>query len=183
HMGTEVPNPDFDMDNEGHAGWRFDNFFNPPDWDKSDSGNLKTWLQIYTPDIVLMELGTNDVFQCRKVKDMIKDLSTIIELLRKKNNNVKIFVAQIPPLGPQWSEKKLCNNDTAYAQVIMELNKAIASFTNKDSTPQSPVIAVDQFTGIDPKTDMFDDIHPNEKGEKIMAERWFEKIKPFLEKV
>ena len=182
HMGTEVPNPDFDMDNEGHSGWRFDNLFNPPDWD-STRGNLTAWLNTYSPDIVLLELGTNDVFQCRKIKDMLKDLSATIDLLRKKNNTVKIFVAQIPPLGAQWADKKLCGNDTSYSRVIIDLNKNIASFSEVHSTAQSPVIAVDQFTGVDTAKDMFDDIHPNEKGEKIMAERWFGAIEKYLKKL
>ena len=182
HMGTEVPVPDFDMDNEGHSGWTFEHILKPPSWD-SARGNLHEWIKTYTPDIVLIELGTNDVFQCRKPADMFGNLNVILYLLREKNKHVKIFLAQIPPLGAQWSDKKLCNNDTTYADAIINLNKEIAVYAKEHSTNQSPIIIVDQYTGVNPAVDMFDDIHPNTNGEKIMAERWFNSIKGYLKKL
>ncbi|HVX49645.1 MAG TPA: putative Ig domain-containing protein [Chitinophagaceae bacterium] len=32
HAGGEVPNPDFDMDHEGHSGWTTGHVFHPPGW-------------------------------------------------------------------------------------------------------------------------------------------------------
>ncbi|MBV9961972.1 MAG: putative Ig domain-containing protein [Parafilimonas sp.] len=182
HMGSDVPIPDFDMDNEGHSGWTFEDILKPPSWD-SLKGNLHEWIKTYTPDIVLIELGTNDVFQCRKPSDMFGNLNVIVALLREKNKHVKIFLAQIPPLGAQWSDKKLCNNDTTYHHAIIYLNNQIVVYAKEYSTTQSPIIIVDQYTGVDPSVDMFDDIHPNTKGEKIMAERWFNAIQPYLKKL
>ncbi len=182
HVGSDAPVPDFDMDNEGHSGWTFEQILKPPSWD-SARGNLHQWINTYSPDIVLMELGTNDVFQCRTIDQMFGNLNVIVYLLREKNKGVKIFLAQIPPLGKQWSDKKLCGNDTTYAEAIVNFNKAIAVYAKQHSTKQSPVIVVDQFTGVDPSVDMFDDIHPNTKGEKIMAERWFDAIQPYLKKL
>ena len=40
-----------------------------------------------------------------------------------------------------------------------------------------------QYNGVNIVTNTFDDIHPNTKGEKIMAERWFEAIKDYLKKL
>lgn len=31
--------------------------------------------------------------------------------------------------------------------------------------------------------DMYDDIHPNSKGEKIMAQRWFDAMRGYLKKL
>ncbi|MEO8711097.1 MAG: GDSL-type esterase/lipase family protein [Parafilimonas sp.] len=180
--GTTAPEPDFDMDHEGHSGWTFEHILKPPSWD-SARGNLHQWINDYTPDIVLIELGTNDVFQCRKPADMFANLNVILALLREKNKHVKIFLAQIPPLGAQWSDKKLCGNDTTYHDAIVNLNKDFISFTREHTTAQSPIILVDQYTGVNPATDTFDDIHPNTKGEKIMAERWFEAVKWYLKKL
>lgn len=182
HAGTDVPVPDFDMDNEGHSGWNFRDVLKPPSWDNK-RGNLYQWIKTYMPDIVLLELGTNDVFQCRKTKDMLANLTEILNILRSKNKHIKIFLAQIPPLGAQWADKKLCGVNTTYAEAIIELNKQILFYAKQHSTTQSPVIVVDQYTGINPATDMFDDIHPNTSGEKIMAERWFTAIKSYLKKL
>jgi len=182
HMGTDVPIPDFDMDNDGHSGWTFEHILQPPSWD-TIRGNLHQWIKNYASDIVLMELGTNDVFQCRKIEDMFSNLDVILALLREKNKHVKIFLAQIPPLGKEWSDKKLCGNDTTYAAAIINFNKAIAEYAGEHSTKQSPIIVVDQFTGVDPSKDMFDDIHPNTSGERKMADRWFDAIQPYLKKL
>lgn len=181
HMRSEVPKPDFDMDHEGHSGWTFEHFFHPPDWD-SIRGNIYSWLKMYTPDIVLLELGTNDVFQCRKTADMIKDLGQVIQVLRTANASVKIFVAQIPPLGAQWAPKDLCGNG-AYYLAIDSLNKEIAASVKRYDTNTSPIVLVDQFSGIDPAVHMYDDIHPNTAGEKIMAQRWFDAIEKYLKKL
>lgn len=182
HMGGDVPDPDFDMDHEGHSGWRFDDIFNPPSWD-SAGGNINSWLQSYKPDIVLVELGTNDVFQCRTVKDMIGDLQKLTGLLRQTNSSVKIFLAQIPPLGKEWSTKKLCGDSTDYDQAIHNLNKAFVEFAKMNSIRKSPVIIVDQYSGVNTDTEMYDDIHPNEVGEKRMAEKWFNAIRQYLNKL
>ena len=179
HAGGPVPNPDFDMDHDGHSGWNAAHIFNPPDWD-SARGNINQWLTMYTIDIALVELGTNDVFQCRTAKDVIANLTTLVNVLRKQNGQVKILIAQIPPLGVQWAPKKLCGDSIGYSTRIYELNTAILALTHKLNNHASPVIAVDQFTGVNPATDMYDDIHPNTKGEEEMAKRWFDKIKNFL---
>ena len=181
-MGGDTPNPDFDMDHEGHSGWRFDDIFHPPSWD-SARGNIHEWLKIYKPGIVLLELGTNDVFQCRTVNDMLKDLQTLVKVLREKNDRVKIFLAQIPPLGKQWAQKKLCGDSTGYDHAIRNLNKAFASFAKTNSVKRSPVLLVDQYNGINTDTEMYDDIHPNEAGEKKMAEKWFNAMHGFLNKL
>jgi acyl-CoA thioesterase I len=182
HMGGEVPDPDFDMDHDGHSGWRFDDVFHPPSWD-SARGNIIEWLKIYKPDMVLLELGTNDVFQCRTVSDMMKDLDRLIILLRKKNKGVKIFLAQIPPLGKQWAQQKLCGDSTDYDHAIRNLNRAFADFAKDHSLKRSPLIIVDQYNGINTDTEMYDDIHPNEEGEKKMAQKWFNAINQYLAKL
>ena len=179
HAGGDVPSPDFDMDHDGHSGWTAEHIFNPPDWD-SARGNINQWLTTYHPDIVLVELGTNDVFQCRKATDVIANFATLVNLLRTNNSAVKIFIAQIPPLGDEWAPKKLCGDSVMYDTRIRELNKDILAFTKQHFTTQSPVIAVDQYNGVTPRTDMYDDIHPNNIGEKSMAERWFNAIKKYL---
>jgi lysophospholipase L1-like esterase len=181
HEGGEMPNPDFDLDHEGHSGWTAADIFQAPNWD-STRGNIKLWLEEYTPDIVLVELGTNDVFQCRKIPDVLKNFSDLIQVLRKKNKTVKIFFAQIPPLGPQWAEKKLCRSDTSYDQSLRNLNKAIAVFVKNNSTISLPLFVVDQYSGIT-SANQYDDIHPNLSGEKIMAQRWFDAIHSYIKKL
>lgn len=182
HMGGEVPDADFDMDHDGHSGWKASDVLSPPDWDRQ-RGNIRDWLQEYKPDIVLLELGTNEVFQCVPVREAINTIDSLIRLLRVKSPSVKILLAQIPPLGPEWAPKKLCGNDITYGQAVTDFNNAVMELAKTTGSTASPVIIVDQFTGIDPAADLYDDIHPNEKGEKKMAERWFKALQPFLQRL
>ena len=182
NIGGNVPNADFDMDHDGHSGWKASDLLNQPDWDKQ-RGNIRDWLLTYTPDIALLEFGTNEVFQCIKNTDAINNIDTVIQLLREKNKSVKILLAQIPPLGAAWADKKLCNNDIEYAKAVIEFNKAILQYGKAKSSTASPIIIVDQFTGVNPAVDMYDDIHPNTIGEKKMAGKWFAAIKKHLRKL
>ena len=178
-MGGDVPNPDFDMDHDGHSGWTTHDILSPPDWDEQ-RGNINTWLKFYNPDIVLIELGTNDVFQCVPAKDAMNNISEIIDILRTKNPHVKIFLAQIPPLGAQWADKKLCGTDTSYSKSIEIFNNSIVKIASEKKTVSSNVVTVDLYSGVHPATDMYDDIHPNDIGEKDMAERWFMAINKYI---
>ena len=181
-MGGPVSNPDFDMDHDGHSGWKASDVLNQPDWDKQ-RGNIRDWLLTYTPDIALLEFGTNEVFQCIKNTDAINNIDTVIQLLREKNKSVKILLAQIPPLGAAWADKKLCSNDIEYSKAVIEFNKAILQYGKAKNSTGSPIIIVDQFTEVNPAVDMYDDIHPNAIGEKKMAEKWFAAIKKYLRKL
>ncbi|HMC85952.1 MAG TPA: hypothetical protein VKI61_10515 [Chitinophagaceae bacterium] len=51
------------------------------------------------------------------------------------------------------------------------------------NTKSFPVHAVAKFSGLNPATDMYDDIHPNSTGEKTMAKRWYDAIKIHLKKL
>jgi acyl-CoA thioesterase-1 len=178
----DVPNPDFDMDHEGHSGWKASEILHQPDWDMQ-RGNLYEWIKGYSPDIVLLELGTNEVFQCITPAEGLRSVTSIIEIIRAKNARVKIFVAQIPPLGAMWADKKLCGDNISYSQAIINYNDAIRALVAKMNSPGSPVILVDQYSGIHPAIDMNDDIHPNNIGEKKVAMRWYNAINKYLKKL
>lgn len=113
---------------------------------------------------------------------MFGNLTAIVNMLRAKNNEVKIFIAQIPPLGNKWDTASYCGSETL-GQRLQNFNKSIPLFATKNSTSLSPIITVDQYTGVIPATDMYDDIHSNNKGENVMAERWFNAIKQYLKKL
>jgi len=173
------PDPDFDMDHEGHSGWTsHDLLFGPDGWDQN-RGTLSEWLQQYTPDIVLMHIGTNDIFGCSSADSVLKNISDIIGELRKDNPRVIILLAQIIPLaGPQQLgfDDKYCDPSKTLNKLVTELNSMISSNINTFTTEESPVYLVDQNTGFNPVKDLYDGIHPNENGEMKMAKAWYDKL-------
>ncbi|MGE3153705.1 MAG: SGNH/GDSL hydrolase family protein [Nitrospiraceae bacterium] len=156
--GEAADSPEFDSDHEGHPGWRADEV----------ADHLDGWAGSARPDVVLIHLGTNDLAQGQPPTDVIRDLTRIIDRLRVVNPHVHILVAQIIPMGAEGPAH------------VLELNAAIATLADRVGTADSPVEAVDQFTGFDHAGMTWDGIHPNRKGNKTMATVWMQALLPHL---
>ena len=142
---------DFDMDHEGHWGWQTGEVL----------AKIDGWAAEHVPDIVLLHLGTNDILHGQKNQDTVEKLRGIIVVLRKHNSGVKIFLAQLIPMGGKAANLK-----------IQELNQLIPDMAHSMTSEASPVRIVDQYEGFDALKDTSDGIHPNESGIEKMAQKW-----------
>ncbi len=130
---------------------------------------------IYTrfpADFVLIHSGHNSFSKDKPVPGIIRDTEAIIDTMRKINPEVTILLAQAIPAGklPKYS-------------YIPELNKELASLTERLIQKGDKIILVNQADGFDWKTDTINDkVHPNASGAKKMAARWMETLLPLLEK-
>ncbi len=158
HVKGHSPLSDFDQDHEGHWGWRVDQVL-----EKIDG-----WSRINNPDIVLIHLGTNDLFHGKSPESTLEELWQLVQKLRRTNPRVKLLIAQLIPCG-----------DTVKIQLF---NQGIATLARITTTQESPILAVDQFSGFNAAAgaDTYDGCHPNEAGEKKMASRWFAALKKVL---
>jgi hypothetical protein len=147
----------YDINHEGHGGFSAAGI--------ASQNLLPGWLSATNPDIVLMHLGTNDIFANPATSTILAAYSTLVSQMRANNPNMRILVAQIIPMNP--SGCSYC------AQDVINLNAAIPAWAASLTTAQSPVIPVDQWTGFDATTDTVDGIHPNDTGFQKMAARWF----------
>ncbi len=152
-LNSDPPDQDFDMDHEGHWGWRTDQILE----------QLDSWAATYLPDIVLIHLGSNDIAQHQSVSSTILEIGQVIDKLRDANSDVHIYLAQLIPLIRQ---------DTIVPG-IAEFNSDVITLAGQKHIPQSPVIVVDHWTGFSSSQDSFDGIHPNESGEERMANNWY----------
>jgi hypothetical protein len=161
HNGPPA-HPDFDLDHEGHSGWRADQLL----------AGIGNWASTYRPDVVLMHVGTNDMFQSQSVSSTLSELGGIIDRLRAVNPNVKILLAKLI-LPTEW-----------YGRLarVKALNDAIPGLVTQKHTTQSPVILVDQSAGFYAATDTFDGVHTNGSGENKMAARWYDALTQILPK-
>lgn len=161
----------FDMDHEGHWGWRCDQIINGgPSSNCAGPGNLSSWLNNYTPDIVLLHGGTNDLYQGQSVSSTLTEIESIIGILRADNPNVAILLATVIPTTINNLQIK-----------IILLNAEIPNIAVSMADPNSPIIIVDQFAGFDPILDtQGDGVHPNESGEEKMAQKWRDAIQSVI---
>lgn len=158
----------FDSDHEGHGGWTADEILEGRDKKKN---SLPRWLNRYTPDVALVHIGTNDVGRLQDTSTTEEEIRRIIVELRKDNPEVIILLAKLIPLQPRhWDNEK-----------IKELNERIGEIGIEMNTPSSPMIIVDQYTGFSAQRDLLDGVHPNRRGQKKMASRWFAALRPVID--
>jgi lysophospholipase L1-like esterase len=123
-------------------------------------------------DIVLLHSGHNHFIEEKPVDGIVAATESMIKTVREINPRVTVLVAEAITSGklPKYS-------------YIPALNEALRKMAARLDTPQQRVIAVNQADGFDWKTDTVDDkVHPNERGAEKMAARWFDALKPLLEK-
>ncbi len=153
-QGCGIP---YDGDNEGHGGILATNM--------ADQNQLPPWLAATNPDIVLMHLGTNDVWSNRAPSVIIAAFDKLVDQMRANNPNIKILVAKIIPMNPPTCPE--C------AQRTIDFNNAIPAWVAGKTTGQSPITIVDQWTGFNTATDTGDGVHPNAAGDQKMSDKWY----------
>lgn len=160
-QGCSVP---YDGDNEGHGGILATNMAN--------QNQLPPWLSATRPDIVMMHLGTNDVWSNIAPATILTAFSTLVDQMRASNPNMKILVAQILPMNP--------SNCAECGQRVVAFNNAIPAWAAGKSTAASPIAVVDQWTGFSDATDTGDGVHPNDAGNQKISDRWYPALTRFL---
>jgi lysophospholipase L1-like esterase len=147
-----------DGDHEGHSGFSATGI--------ADQNQLPGWLSATNPNIVLMHLGTNDLWGGTiSTTQILTAYSKLVDQMRANNPTMKIIVAQIIPMEP--------SNCTGCAQRVVSLNNAIPGWAAGKTTAQSPITVVDQWTGFNAATDTFDGVHPVDSGFQKMSDRWY----------
>lgn len=147
----------FDQDHEGHSGFRADEI----------AENVAAWATANPPDVVLLHAGTNDILQNQSVESTADDLRAVIDNLRTVVPGVTVIISQVIP-------------GITYPDQYPLLNELIAVLASEKSTEASRVIAVDQYSGIDPANDLYDGVHPNESGERKVAGQFFTALQNIL---
>jgi lysophospholipase L1-like esterase len=160
-QGCSVP---YDGDNEGHGGALVTTV--------ADQNQLPGWLSATRPDIVMMHFGTNDVWSNRPTATILAAYGKLVDQMRAGNPNMKILVAQIIPMNPSTC--------TECGQRAIALNAAIPGWAQSKTTPQSPIVVVDQWTGFSTATDTYDGVHPSSTGDQKMAGKWYPALTALL---
>ncbi|WP_211234782.1 cellulose binding domain-containing protein [Glycomyces arizonensis] len=156
-----------DPDHEGHGGYLVTQ--------SVANGDTRSWLEMNTPDVLLMHFGTNDVWSAIPPAQILDAYTAIVEDLRELNPDAIILVAQIIPLHPDASF-----GCTECPQRAIDLNAEIPGWAAGLTTAQSPIHVVDQWTGFDSATDTYDGVHPDEDGNVKIAANWFEALQGVL---
>ncbi|EJD45794.1 SGNH hydrolase [Auricularia subglabra TFB-10046 SS5] len=144
-QGCGVP---YDGDSEGHGGILATGIVS--------SNQLPGWLSAAKPDIVMMHLGTNDVWSNKPTADILSAFSTMVDQMRASNSKMKIIVNQIIPMNPSGC--------TYCGSGAIALNNAIPAWASSKNSSGSPITVVNQWNGFSTAADTYDGVHPNDSG-------------------
>ncbi|GAA3872706.1 SGNH/GDSL hydrolase family protein [Streptomyces sedi] len=159
-VGSRAPDGcgfDFDGEHEGHGGILATGIVR--------DNLLPGWMAGADPDVVMMTLGTNDVWSGLPTENVLEAYTTMVGQMRAHNPDVRVLVAQILPMNP--------NGCADCGSRVVELNAAIPGWAAALSTADSPLTVVDLWTGFDTATDTADGVHPNDAGIRKMADTWY----------
>ena len=157
-----VSNVAFPPNNDGHSGWTID----------QEAGIVPSPAFTTLPNIVLLEIGTNDVYADSGQADMSSRLSALMDKIIAAAPNALLVVAQITPL-----------ENTTWNATVDTYNAAIPGVIEMKAASGKHVIGVDNNTGF-MKSAMLssDGIHPNKAGYDWMGDNWYAAISKHLPK-
>lgn len=141
-------------------------------------GNVDT-LRSERPDIVLVELGTNDVRvdgDRISLEEFEKNIRKIVGIFRdfktRSGDRPSIFLAAIPPVpggtafpfGPESGQR-----------VTAEINPAVKAVCR-----ETQAVFVDNYSLFAASPGLLPGVHPNPEGYRAMARNWHETMKPLI---
>ncbi len=188
---------EFDNENTGYSGYSILSY-------SGRSGIYETLqstdcLAQTQPDIVTLQIGTNDVIDNHDVDTAGERLEVLVDyILDNIPQDATLFISPIPPLDPNrsevyswfgnyrhstdWSEQY--NDDMAAMNVeiaLMQYNtQVMALATKKQQEGKNVVFSEAAFEVTDVETQLFDGVHPNNAGYKAMGDKWAATIDEYL---
>ncbi|MCM1132563.1 MAG: GDSL-type esterase/lipase family protein [Ruminococcus flavefaciens] len=189
---------EFDNDNTGYSGYAIKDY-------SGRSGIYETLISTdclaqTQPDIVTLQIGTNDVIDNHDISTAGERLEELVDyILDNIPQEATLFISPIPPLDPNrsdvydwfgnyrhssdWSEQY----DDKMAQMNVEIalmqynTQVMAVASKKKQEGRNVVFSEAAFEITDVETQLFDGVHPNNIGYKAMGAKWADTIDEYLQ--
>lgn len=128
-----------------------------------------------TPDIVLLGIGGNDITANISIEDVIKNISSILDLIKNKNPSAVVIIEIIAGAKPVSNLGKLFN------PTLSDFKTKINDLSSKKTSGNFKVVPVNMYENFTNNLDYYaDDVHYSESGAKEIALRYFNAITPYL---
>lgn len=147
-----------DHDHEGHSGWRTDQI----------QRILSPRLAAYTPDVVPLHIGTNDIGQNYRIGSAPTRVGRIVDTITAANPDALVIVADIIPI-----------DSATYDARIVRFNAALDAQIASRQAAGAHVLGVDMHAVVG-TADLADGVHPTSTGYDLMAEAWYDVLEPYL---
>jgi lysophospholipase L1-like esterase len=153
-VGTRHTGAGADADHEGYPGWRIDQI----------ADHVDDWLAQDAPDVVLLDIGTNDYVQHRDLPFTTERLAGLIDRILADAPNARIVVAKLLVIA--GAERSLG---------VEAFNAALPWIAARHADR----VTVADMSRISAASTV-DGVHPRDAGYRQMAYQWFQALRGVL---
>ncbi|GAA0580129.1 hypothetical protein HPO96_20280 [Kribbella sandramycini] len=141
-----------DRDHEGHGGWTIGQI----------QDNVVGWLNTYRPDVITLQIGTNDMYDDAGAGAAPAKLSTLVDTITTTLPETRVFVTSIPVL-----------QDPAHHARVAAFNYTIPGMVAAKVAAGKKVSYVDANSGLFHPYDFLEMWHPHYGAASKAAVRWY----------
>ena len=169
----------------------YETIFDTTYYNNNVTGNM---IEAYDPDIVLLQIGTNDLLdnQNAGITDRLEKL--VDKLLDSIDSDSMLFVASVPDIDVsvkhdwlwayQSSGYSYENNPEEFTALVEQsvdnYNASVKELVEKKQAAGARIRFADINSVVDMKTGLEDGVHPNEAGYACMGKYWSEQVSAYL---
>ena len=148
--------------------------FTVPNCTSTTYPGLATLVNNHDPDLILIQLGVNDVWSgSAAIEPILANYEKLVEQARAQNPRVVVMVAQIHKIITDN-----CQNATSTSNAE-QLVMAVPAWARKVSSAESPVLVADLWSNSDAR-EADDCVHPNDAGARRMGLNWYNALQAIL---
>lgn len=143
--------------------------------------DVERWLEQitgFTPDIVLLGIGGNDLLDGEDrptiVAETVARIGVLVDDIRAMNPDVVILLEQIAPGRSDIMTPNRIDN-------FKRFNEGVGQVAAEKSSANSPVVVIDMTTDWDDRF-MADAVHYNEAGAARVAQHYYDALVPYLQR-
>jgi lysophospholipase L1-like esterase len=134
-----------DLDHEGHPGWRIAQI----------DAQAGAWVPAAAPDVILLDIGTNDLLHHDAVAEAPARLAALVDHLIELAPNARIVLAELLVVWPEFRT----------------FNAALAAI----AADRPGHVWLADMSGISPD-ETVDHVHPTDLGYRAMAAEWYRSL-------
>ena len=154
------------MDNPNHEGYgsaRIGMLLGGGTTEKHTALPIKTSLANNNPDVVLVMLGTNDIFGITATDKMEQTMEKLVDTIFEANPNITVVLASICPIA------KIAERDAD----VNAYNAVLPGLVDKEKALNHKILFADIHSVVGPEDLSGDKVHPSAQGYKKMAGLWY----------